>query len=1564
MRKLSLVKSIILLLLASALFASSASAAVVSLRDAGKYIYNTFNEDGPRAMLTLDNWSDCPAGTAVIGGKISQVGLDQMDCQPVPGLDNSRTIVSAINDVFMTREFAGRLDYNRPPYDQGCRLLEVDSFGRIIRAEDCVGDKNTRQERNIIPYREGQVPAWEARGAIPGTNDCPAGHFITGFWRHTISSSEKQAARFIKCTPTQNIDQAGKVTIVVFQAGELVQCPAGSAAQAITSVDTNGKFKLEDQLPNLPNIPELPNPFDPLDLIPDPFDFLPSLPNPFDLFDPDPFGIFDKKKFNFIEAHLFCTPFNDPTSEPAPEPEPESGGRIGGLNLDNNRIPVKRKANITVVFSKVGGPILGYFKSDSMGRFEFPDLTSGGYKVGAVSSDGVFPDEYSFCIVAEGSPVPSNCHSDWRTYNDSVEVTVDQNYYVDMHFNFKTSSIDVPSDPTTGLKVDDRIRVISDIGLKVRSSAAGADTGERQLENEQGVILSGPQLGNLGRFLYEWFNIDFDTGRDGWVAAGRVISGDIPASETYLEKITGGGDPTPIITSCPGDSCTGLQANSYQCRSGESFQCRASSLTSTGWCWIPAGNACTSGNPPTPTPSGPTPKIDPLPPIVDNSCQLGVRSRNDSGGLFQPTEFGIDDEIVILTAVLIRKQAGGEPVSYDENRVAQAGEAGKIIGGPITSKKINSKIDQDLYVWYQINYESGKLGWSAAGEVGSGGLSTQYMALKSVACPDGPPVPEPILFPGDDGVPSGGISVGDDIKVIADGGLRVRNVPGGVKIGATQPRGREGRVIGGSSRLTFQGLLYDWFNVDFDIAPDGWVAGLSLDPSGGIIDRFLEKITRAGSGVSPGDSSREGYRCFGSFHNNRMTGYSVVEIPNQSPGKDPVPGVSLGISNHQCVVCAPERVSTGDDFEITWATGGDVVDFKWSGGTKGKLLVRDTSPLPTNGSLIVRAPNNPGTSIVAFSSRPNRSDLADACIVPIVTTGRAPQKNDNPDYNYYCNIYGPEEVEVGEQFEVWYEAGGRTTGLQTKVASPRGWEGPVQARIGDGGQFVGENDPLLSITSNAGSTSYGLPMFPCNGNKDTDCTHTVQFTTAGTATLQLEVYGREREAKAICEYTVRTTSQTQGPKSLANPANLVAVDECPAGPSSIRVGVGWQPVLDANSYIVHRRPVISGEVYTEQATVNENRYTDINDLVLGQEYRYKVSACNAQGCSDTTDQSFVAVTPICPSDGQCVSGLFCSRNGDETETRCGCGVPSGIGWVDQSSVPGNEGCYHRLTGSTCSRALDPPPPPPPPETVACLNDWNNQTGGRWDGDGAGTICGCILFGPNGGQSIGPDNNNPQCLPPGLPASGTSASTGSSTGTGTTPPPAELASVCPNGVITKPSTEANAYITRHVEINAGQTTRFCAFAEAPYLPARRNSRLSFQVYDESDKGCASTNLRVEQLSGARIVREDGGSSPRLWFGINPAYLRPEIGGDTATVQTWAENETDHGKYLITVSGALNSPQQCNKFYVAWGWRGLDITDLVNKPVALNSLGNSSLANTLEGLRASLQNIKSLLQGAQF
>lgn len=320
--------------------------------------------------------------------------------------------------------------------------------------------------------------------------------------------------------------------------------------------------------------------------------------------------------------------------------------------------------------------------------------------------------------------------------------------------------------------------------------------------------------------------------------------------------------------------------------------------------------------------------------------------------------------------------------------------------------------------------------------------------------------------------------------------------------------------------------------------PAGWPYGWRWDPEE---ERFVETRISQAAGRDTADEDTPqgdpGYRCFGSYHPRgsigELTGYA-----DESVSFGPAPtGTPVAISNHQCVVCAPERVDVGKPFKVTWATGGDTDTFRWGTGSIGNPLAPNLTPLPASfrlldkkGELTLTA-NKAGSSIVELVSKPRRNDLADVCVVPIVTNQKPAEKMSN--LGYYCAITGPATVRVGETFTVQFRSGPNSTGSGIRVASARGWEGPVDVDYGN--RSVKSKDPLLNISSWAGGGTYGL-----RGN-----TFEVKMTEAGTASLQLEVYGLkaengqyQREPEAICDYqVVASGSSGRAPDRGIDPKN-------------------------------------------------------------------------------------------------------------------------------------------------------------------------------------------------------------------------------------------------------------------------------------------------------------------------------------------------------------------------------------------------------------------------------------------
>jgi len=83
--------------------------------------------------------------------------------------------------------------------------------------------------------------------------------------------------------------------------------------------------------------------------------------------------------------------------------------------------------------------------------------------------------------------------------------------------------------------IGDRVQVING-PIYVRYSAGGTWTGYTQPTGSQGTVLNGPtysQIGGTGTYYY-WYNVNFDSGTDGWVADVGLTSAALPNLTPYL----------------------------------------------------------------------------------------------------------------------------------------------------------------------------------------------------------------------------------------------------------------------------------------------------------------------------------------------------------------------------------------------------------------------------------------------------------------------------------------------------------------------------------------------------------------------------------------------------------------------------------------------------------------------------------------------------------------------------------------------------------------------------------------------------------------------------------------------------------------------------------------------------------------------------------------------------------------------------------------------------------------------------------------------------------------------
>lgn len=248
--------------------------------------------------------------------------------------------------------------------------------------------------------------------------------------------------------------------------------------------------------------------------------------------------------------------------------------------------------------------------------------------------------------------------------------------------------------------------------------------------------------------------------------------------------------------------------------------------------------------------------------------------------------------------------------------------------------------------------------------------------------------------------------------------------------------------------------------------------------------------------------------------------------------------------------------------------------------------------------------------------------------------------------------------------------------------------------------------------------------------------------------------------------------------------------------------------------------------------------------------------------------------------------------------------------VSISLLPRNAG---GTIGSACTATIIPQniitnPPVPPPGAI-CLNNWNNVNGGLWDGDGAGSICGCNFFGANGQEIVGPVAS--QCRPAG--------------GSNPPPPPPSpvpsgLAAICPDGLIDGTSSEG--FIKEHIQIPAGVVKQYCALVQPPNVPAGVHpQRISFQYYDESDRDCGALALQVKQIGGAGITKS---SIPLANGGL-------QFTTSITPTQFHHPEESAQGIYQITATG---HPTHCSQYYIGWGVEG-DVSGLITPALGVGA-----------------------------
>ncbi len=88
-----------------------------------------------------------------------------------------------------------------------------------------------------------------------------------------------------------------------------------------------------------------------------------------------------------------------------------------------------------------------------------------------------------------------------------------------------TSTSTTSTSNPSGLTIGDRIKIITTSSRVVRNTAGANTTASklgRQPSGSTGTIVSGPERKRVYNSPYDWFNINFDTGADGWISAFKI----------------------------------------------------------------------------------------------------------------------------------------------------------------------------------------------------------------------------------------------------------------------------------------------------------------------------------------------------------------------------------------------------------------------------------------------------------------------------------------------------------------------------------------------------------------------------------------------------------------------------------------------------------------------------------------------------------------------------------------------------------------------------------------------------------------------------------------------------------------------------------------------------------------------------------------------------------------------------------------------------------------------------------------------------------------------------------
>ncbi len=197
--------------------------------------------------------------------------------------------------------------------------------------------------------------------------------------------------------------------------------------------------------------------------------------------------------------------------------------------------------------SAVGGKCSGYF-GPQYPKHGFSIVTPDSIKTGTSKNIHIYA-RYAFGTQARLLP------------NSPKAITCAPSNIATSTYSLSTTSTANPS----GIVENDRVRIVTPTKRAVRSVASStASVLGWQLNNATGTIVSGPTRMSVYNSPYDWFNINFDTGADGWISAFKIGTNN-QITARIIEKISSStsSSSSSIVTSTPitTEKCIGYPLN-------------------------------------------------------------------------------------------------------------------------------------------------------------------------------------------------------------------------------------------------------------------------------------------------------------------------------------------------------------------------------------------------------------------------------------------------------------------------------------------------------------------------------------------------------------------------------------------------------------------------------------------------------------------------------------------------------------------------------------------------------------------------------------------------------------------------------------------------------------------------------------------------------------------------------------------------------------------------------------------------------------------------------------------